>query len=305
MEKGYVINPDKQLEVNGFVPFNLIVIEKKLMSAYNITNQSIECGQADIYTALPPERINPRMIVKLYKPDQTLLAKKEIRFIKSLDNGLYVYDCIIQDRVCIVMKNMGNNLKEYIMSDEYKNKKGFCYENMYIAVSLLSSLATIHSRNIFHCDIKPENIALSWSYGQKTEKGEKKYTANFIDFGLSERVTYGSEKINSAGTPMYFSPEQANNSLERKTAQKSDIFSVGLVLWELFSGDNIHSRSNNDIMRGTFQVFTLKMQLDFNYLGPSIANYIARCLASNPVERPTAEELLLQFSTIGKNYFSI
>jgi serine/threonine protein kinase len=186
-------------------------------------------------------------------------------------------------------------------SPEYKKNDGFCYENMYIAITLLSSLLHIHQKNIFHCDIKPENVAISWGFGQVNEKGQKKYTASIIDFGLS-----GDDKmIQSGGTRVYFSPEQESSTITKALAQKSDIFSMGIVLWELFSKDNIHSRSHNDIVRGTLQVFSLKVDADPNYICRYITHHMLRCLEFDPSRRPTANELLSAFSEVGKMYFNL
>ncbi|MBL7003798.1 MAG: protein kinase [Gammaproteobacteria bacterium] len=102
---------------------------------------------------------------------------------------------------------------------------------------ILSGVATAHQANIIHCDIKPANILI-------TEKGIAKIT----DFGLSHLA--GKEEISEGliGTPQYMAPEYIETQQHQKV---SDVFSLGLVFYEMltgqtaFSGDNVYQLINS------------------------------------------------------------
>ena len=91
---------------------------------------------------------------------------------------------------------------------------------------LLNALQTAHDHGVIHRDIKPPNILL-------TMAGPSKLS----DFGIArsasdQTLTATGEVI---GTPAYMSPEQASG---HKVDHRSDLFSVGTILWHLITGDN-------------------------------------------------------------------
>jgi len=93
------------------------------------------------------------------------------------------------------------------------------------AIQIALALMHAHRRSIVHLDIKPSNAML-------TEEGTVKVT----DFGLARSAEAGSSPGSRKifGTPQYMSPEQAEG---RKLDHRSDIFSLGVVLFELLAGE--------------------------------------------------------------------
>ena len=85
----------------------------------------------------------------------------------------------------------------------------------------LAAVAHAHSRNIIHCDVKPDNFILF-------EENRLKLT----DFGFSKVMLRRGQKGSGSGTVGYLAPEQA---LGRPMFQ-SDVFALSLMIYELFSG---------------------------------------------------------------------
>jgi|GEM_PF-339973 len=95
-----------------------------------------------------------------------------------------------------------------------------------LAIQLLRGIDYAHKHQIIHRDIKPENILVS-----------EEYELKLGDFGLAlgANENFKTSQFSVLGTPCYMSPEQV---LGEKLTYKSDIFSAGIVLLELYSGHN-------------------------------------------------------------------
>jgi serine/threonine-protein kinase len=145
-----------------------------------------------------------------------------------------------------------------------------------VARQLCGGLAAIHDRGIIHRDLKPANIMLD-------ERGDVRIT----DFGiaaLTESLRGASE---AAGTPAYMSPEQLDG---RELTVASDIYSLGLVLYEVFTGKRAFEAANlNDMLRlrrsDTTPANPSKLVAD---LDPLVERVILRCLERDAGARPAS-----------------
>ena len=89
-----------------------------------------------------------------------------------------------------------------------------------LAIGILNGLEFLHSQGIIHRDLKPANILLQGRIPR------------LADFGISRAMTQTSETQNIAGTPQYMAPE----ALDGKRNVKTDIWSAGVVLYQMLSG---------------------------------------------------------------------
>src|SRR5262245_48916069 len=112
-------------------------------------------------------------------------------------------------------------------------------EAMKIAIDVADALDYAHHRGVIHRDIKPENILLAG------HTGEARVAHPVVaDFGIALAVSAAAggrmtESGLSLGTPHYMSPEQA--TADKEITARSDIYSLGSVLYEMLAGEPPHS----------------------------------------------------------------
>jgi serine/threonine-protein kinase len=140
-----------------------------------------------------------------------------------------------------------------------------------IARQICAGLAAAHDRGVIHRDLKPANIMID-AAGR----------VRIMDFGLAAAGAVDEVRV---GTPAYMAPEQLEG---REVTFKSDIYALGLVLYELFTGrraftattlpDLVQQQATSDITAPTELVKSLD---------PAIERAILRCLQRDPTERPS------------------
>src|SRR5215467_11959987 len=157
-----------------------------------------------------------------------------------------------------------------------------------VAAQVAGALTAAHQAGIIHRDIKPENILL------RTDGYVK-----VVDFGLAGRVAGESITTGSgllAGTPRYVSPEQARGD---PVSPASDIFSFGLVLYDLAAGQHAFPSDS--------PAATMEAILNREPVAPSARNaaipaaldrLILRMLAKDAAARPSAHEIAQTLSDL-------
>lgn len=142
--------------------------------------------------------------------------------ILSHSNVVNVLD-VEEDDNCyyLVMEYIeGPTLKEYLC----KEGKLSADEAVEMTLQILKGIAHAHHHRIIHRDIKPQNILMT-----------KNGTLKILDFGIARALseTALTETNHVMGSVQYLSPEQAKG---QSTDESSDIYSIGIVLYELLTG---------------------------------------------------------------------
>jgi len=142
-----------------------------------------------------------------------------------------------------------------------------------IARQLCAALAAAHDKGVLHRDLKPANVMID-GFGR----------ARVTDFGLA--VAAGDASAEVAGTPAYMSPEQ----LAGQTATvQSDIYALGLVLYELFTGKRpFDAATVADWRQVHSQSQPPSPHLITADMDPTVERVILRCLAKEPSSRPAS-----------------
>jgi len=143
------------------------------------------------------------------------------------------------------------------------------------ARKLCAGLTAAHDRGVIHRDLKPQNIMIN-------KRGE----VVIMDFGLaaiSDQLS-GAEVRN--GTPAYMAPEQLKGA---GVTARSDIYALGLVLYELFTGKRPYdAKSVQELIDLQDSVQLISMTSVAAEIDPAVEKAIRRCLDPDPARRPNA-----------------
>ncbi len=150
-----------------------------------------------------------------------------------------------------------------------------------IAVDVCKGLSHAHRKGVIHRDIKPANILIGYDGSVK-----------IADFGLAQAQDLTSITVTGAivGTPAYMSPEQAAG---RKVDNRSDIFSLGIILYEMLTGDKPFPGENYSSVITRILTATPKPPIEMNPLVPVELNHIVeKMLEKDPDKRFSDVDLL-------------
>jgi serine/threonine-protein kinase len=251
---------------------------KQIKDEYQIVSEIGSGGMATVYKAVQKSLGRPVAVKEMKKSfhrDAGLVRRfeREARIAASLqhENIVHIYDYWRKPTFCIVMEYVdGTNLAEVI------EKTGPLPVDVgvMIAAQVSSALDYAHMRGLVHRDIKPSNIMIK-------RNGEVK----LMDFGIAH--ARGLESLTQPGTllgtPAYMSPEQI---MGQALDGRSDIFSFGIVLYEMLTGvkpfsDEDTQSASAKILNGAF----LPPRRINRDIPRRLQRVIRKCLRKKPAKR--------------------
>lgn len=260
---------------------------KRLDSRYEIHELIGVGGMAVVYRAY--DIIEDKIVAIKILKDEYLGNKDFIRRFKneskaiavlSHQNIVKVYNVSFGTKIqYIVMEYIdGITLKEYIA----RQKEIKYNEAVYFTQQILRALQHAHSKGVIHRDIKPQNIML-------LKDGEIKVT----DFGIARFSSNETQTMmdRAIGSVHYIAPEQAKGGI---TDEKADIYSVGVMLYEMLTG-KLPFEADNAVSVAIMQMQTKpKPPREINHLIPlGLEEITLHAMEKNSSNRyPSAESML-------------
>ncbi|HEY6400554.1 MAG TPA: serine/threonine-protein kinase, partial [Blastocatellia bacterium] len=209
--------------------------------------------------------------------------RREARSAASLQhpNIIQIYDYGISDHGPYIVMELarGKSLRQLL------SQGGLSIElSVKLMGQILSALAAAHSAKIIHRDLKPDNIMVE-------EQADGQVTAKVLDFGIAkmreaqsdEEGTANLTGANIIGSPAYMSPEQ---SLGTALDARSDIYSLGIVLYEMLSGSTPYGKATPGALL-THQINTPPPPLTSAHpeIPGAVESVVMKALAKNPDAR--------------------
>lgn len=253
---------------------------------YHIDHLIAEGGTAKVYWGIDLRSGYPVAIkeLKIRHFKNQIIREK----FKKVETQLYLYmdhpniprlvdfiDMHEQEQLYIVMEYIeGISLEKYIYEDI-----GLIPEQKALPMFLdiLDTVAYLHRNGILHLDIKSNNVMIQ-------PNGKIK----LIDLGIASRMSEASEST-GFGTPAYMPPEQAEKG---KCGQYTDIFSLGIMLFEMLTGTvPFTGQKTSEIRQKIKYQPTPKMKDYYPLINSDLQAIVERALAKEPMLRyQTCEE---------------
>lgn len=201
-------------------------------------------GMAVVYRATDL-RLNRRVAIKVLPPELAFNADVRERFLREAQTSAQlshpgivpIYTVDERDGIVYFVMALvdGESLAERLVREPRLPIE----EARRLLAAVAEALAYAHSRGVVHRDVKPDNIMLDRASGRPL----------MTDFGIA-RAAQGDSRLTvtgvAIGTPAYMSPEQALG--ERELDGRSDIYSLGVIGYQLLAGETPFKASNTPAM---------------------------------------------------------
>ncbi|OHS96007.1 hypothetical protein TRFO_10177 [Tritrichomonas foetus] len=221
----------------------------------------------------------------------SLINQREINILCQIQHPSFIRikgysfkDFQDNNSLTILMEYMKNgSLAKMLNMDVNQNLSNT--DRQTIAVGIAYGMKFLHFHNIIHRDLKPSNVLLDDNNHPKIS-----------DFGTAKFIDPKNPELQSQsgiGTPIYQAPEVFHGELYGKPA---DVYSFGILLYELFTSRKPYSELNLNRPGGAFYLLTKvvdskyrpKFNFDFN---PKLKTLIMDCWDHNPNRRPSFDQL--------------
>ena len=265
------------------------------------------------YIAKVKSRLNHKIyamkkidISKIKEEKVTKLMMNETKILSELNNPLIVkyYKTFNEDgALFILMEFMDNGDIGGIFKASKTLEKPIPEEKIYdIFIQSMKALTYIHSLNLIHRDIKPDNLFITVDGNVKLgdfgvsaalkKEDENKNNNNFnnvSELNRNKEISVGNITSSNTvvGTPLYMSPEMLNYL---KYDLKTDVYSMGVTFFILCYWD--FPRKPAMDLNLELKIVDLPIQHNENFYSPELKNIILKMIEKDKSKRPTSEQAL-------------
>jgi serine/threonine protein kinase/tetratricopeptide (TPR) repeat protein len=270
---------------------------------YHVLGRLAQGGMAEIYKVktvglagfeklqvlkkiLPAHAGNPRFIRSFIDEARIAVSLNHRNIVQVFEFGR------VASELFLAMELIeGVNLRDATVAAGRRRQRPGIALACHILAEVAAGLDYAHRRKdhdgrplgIVHCDVSPQNIALSWEGYVK-----------ILDFGVARATFVAVEKGRLRGKPRYMSPEQTRGELPTAA---TDVFALGVVAWELLCGAPLFDGPDVDSILKAIQRLDLPSPLALNPELPApLAGAIVRALARDPAARGLASDLGAAFT---------
>ncbi|XP_078526288.1 death-associated protein kinase 2-like [Lissotriton helveticus] len=211
-------------------------------------------------------------------------VEREVFILQQLDhpNIMRLYDLFASkaEMVLILELIRGGEFFDFIAEKEAMSE----VEAIMFIEQILAGVAYMHTRNIAHLDLKPENMML-------LEKEVPEPKIKIIDFGLAQKIDVGVSFKSLCGTPQYIAPEVINYE---PLSTATDMWSIGVITYILLSGlspfqGETDAETLTNVVEGNYE-FDDRY---FKQTSEMAKDFIRQLLLKDPSDRMTAVECLI------------
>ncbi|KAH7429647.1 hypothetical protein KP509_09G060400 [Ceratopteris richardii] len=251
------------------IDLNHLKYDKKIASgSFGDLYRGTYCGQDVAIKVLKPERLNDNLQREFA---QEVFIMRKVRHKNVVQ---FIGACTRPPKLCIVTEFMaGGSVYDHL----HKHKSMFKMPTLLkVAIDVSRGMDYLHQCNIIHRDLKAANLLM-----------DEHEVIKVADFGVARVQAQGGVMTAETGTYRWMAPEVIEH---RPYDRKADVFSFGIVLWELLTGKLPYEQLTPlQAAVGVVQK-GLRPTIPKN-IHPRLAELLTRCWQHDPTERPEFSEI--------------
>jgi len=211
---------------------------------------------------------------------------QEVQILQSLNhpNIIHCYENFIHDNVLYIVMEYaeGGDLQQRIVEARDIGRNISEEEIWKLLLQIIRALSHMHSMKVIHRDLKTSNILLD-SFGE----------VKIADFGIARMLAFSDELAQTGvGTPYYLAPEICQGC---PYDTKADIWSLGCIAYELAA---LQRPFRSDSLAGVLGSILSKSPPKVSSVySAALREFVDSLLQKDPLQRPSAEELLKKYSS--------